>query len=122
MTFPRTKIEELYPEIEKPAGPPNGSILIEEPPFLVIDPIKRMDPDQLEPSYLLMKEPVTSYRLELIKKIFSQAEFLLDSSNQESGWLHKHGLMDGWLDRGFFSFNIHNYQNKKLNIKGYSGN
>nr|WP_314464826.1 hypothetical protein [uncultured Clostridium sp.] len=44
----RTKIEKFYPEIEKPAGPPNGSLLIEEPPFLVIDPIKRMDPDQFE--------------------------------------------------------------------------
>lgn len=115
-----TKIETLYPEIEKPSGPPNSSLLIEEPPFLVIDPMIRMDPDQIRTSYLLMKEPVTSYRLELIKKIFSHAEFYwIHLTRNPAGCIN--GLMDGWLDRGFFSFNIKNYNNKRLNMRGYSG-
>lgn len=120
--IPKEKIEKMLPEIEKPTGPPNLSFLIEEPPFIVIDPITYIAPNIFQNNFLLMKEPVTSYRLKMIKKIFSNAEFY---------WIHLtrnpaaciNGLMDGWLDRGFFSANISNFTNrsfKKMNIKGYS--
>ncbi|MEW9937178.1 hypothetical protein AB2T96_04505 [Clostridium butyricum] len=120
--IPKAKIENICKHIEKPIGPPNSSILIEEPPFIVIDPVNYINPNKFNDCFLLMKEPVTSYRLKMIKKLFNTAEFY---------WIHLirnpaaciNGLIDGWLDRGFFSTNIFNCTDrkvKKLNIKGYS--
>lgn len=118
----KDEIEKILPKIEKPIGPPNLDFLIEEPPFIVIDPITYIDPNMFQNYFLLMKEPVTSYRLKMIKKIFSNTEFYwIYLTRNPAACIN--GLMDGWLDRGFFSSNISNCISiplKKMNIKGYS--
>lgn len=120
--IPKELIEELMPEFERPSGPPNLSLLIEEPPFIVIDPTIPMNGNDVKNPFLLMKEPVVSYRMEVLKKLFCHAEFYwIHLTRNPAGCIN--GLMDGWLDRGFFSSKVSDSDNRpfqQLEIEGYA--
>ncbi len=99
-------------------GPPDPYYCLEEPPFIVIRP--RMSPtnNDIREKPLLLKASVDVYRMPLLRTLFPNAEFkIIHLIRNPAASIN--GLYDGWLDRGFYSYNLANYDHR-LAIPGYS--
>ncbi len=123
--IPQDMIKEKFPDIEIPICPPNDTIMIEEPPFILLSPCKKVGKEDLSGKILLLKSTVDCYRMNYIKTLFPNArmEVIYLTRNPAASI---NGLYDGWLYRGFFSHNLklffreNNAKQKRLKISGYS--
>ena len=118
------KVALHFPFADIPACPPNSYFNIEEPPFILQSPGKKATVTDLTDKTLLLKSTVDCYRMELLEKIFPNANiriiFLVRNPAATTN-----GIYDGWLHRGFFSHNLQPFFSgdnalKELKIKGYS--
>ena len=101
-----------------PAGPPDPTLLIEEPPFIVPLPRRRLAPAVAMRRTLLLKSSVMAYRLPLLRYLFPQARVhLIHVRRNPAAAIN--GLIDGWHHWGFFSHNLQDVCGR-LRIAGYS--
>ncbi len=112
-----------FPEIPIPVAPPNRMLIIEEPPFVLQFPRIKPCEANFQKDILLLKSTVDCYRMNLINRLFPNAEIkVIYLTRNPAATIN--GIFDGWLHRGFFSHNLEDYLKncglKKLNIKGYS--
>jgi len=113
-----------FPSLEIPSGPPVKRFTIEEPPFILLPPGKHANADELASATLLLKSTVDCYRMNLLDKLFPNAEKrVIHLVRNPAATIN--GLFDGWHHRGFFSHNLaqcfgKHEHTKKLSIKGYS--
>jgi len=118
------KVALHFPHLVMPQGPPNKYFNIEEPPFILQTPGTKAAPEDLQNKILLLKSTVDCYRMNLIEKIFPEADIrIIHLVRNPAATVN--GIYDGWLHRGFFSHNLRpfffkNTGVKKLSIKGYS--
>lgn len=123
--IPAGLIAERFPYLKTPSGPPNGVMTVEEPPFILLEPGRRVSGGDLAGKTLLLKSTINCYRMEFIRSLFPNAEmravYLIRNPLSSIN-----GLCDGWLYRGFFSHNLKAYflSNSNgfegLSISGYS--
>ncbi|MEU4384632.1 hypothetical protein [Promicromonospora sp. NPDC023805] len=97
--------------------PPPGPAIVEEPPFVV--PLRRRRPSlaELRRSVVVLKASVDAYRLPLVRRLFPRAEIAVVHLTRNPA-ASVNGLIDGWLDRGFFSYDVS--AETTLDIAGYS--
>jgi hypothetical protein len=112
-----------FPFFEVPAGPPVSGFTIEEPPFVLLPPRRSPAPGDLADTTLLLKSTVDCYRMNLIERLFPNAEIrVIHLVRNPAATIN--GLYDGWLHRGFYSHNLaHRFggdQPERLHIAGYS--
>jgi hypothetical protein len=113
-----------FPFVEIPLGPPVGSFTIEEPPFILLPPRKRASSDDLATRTLLLKSTVDCYRMNLVERLFPEAEIrIIHLVRNPAATIN--GIFDGWHHRGFFSHNLGHCCGShphppRLQIKGYS--
>lgn len=112
-----------FPEIPVPAAPPNRFLVIEEPPFVLQFPRTNPNAENLQNDTWLLKSTVDCYRMNLINRLFPNAEIkVIYLTRNPAATIN--GIFDGWLHRGFFSHNLEDYLKnsglKKMNIRGYS--
>jgi hypothetical protein len=101
-----------------PAGPPTGvQPVVEEPPFVVPRPARPAGPDDLRDRPLLLKAPVDAYRLPWLAELFPAADVRVVHLVRNPA-AAVNGLVDGWLDRGFYSYDVSPWA--RLAIGGYS--
>lgn len=118
------KVARYFPLIVLPTGPPNEYFNIEEPPFILQTPGTKARPEDFQKKILLLKSTVDCYRMNLLEKIFPDADIrIIHLVRNPAATVN--GIYDGWLHRGFFSHNLRpfffrNSGLKKLSIKGYS--
>lgn len=114
---PQNFVLEHFKGFQYPQGPPDAWFCLEEPPFVMTHPCRKPGPAEFSSKPLLLKTSTDAYRLPLIHKLFPKADikFIYLTRNPAAS---VNGLIDGWLDRGFFSHNIRDYT--ALNISGYS--
>lgn len=118
-------VREKFPDLGVPLGPPNDILTIEEPPFILLSPGRKVRGKDLSERALLLKSTGDCYRMNYIKKIFSSATIMVIHLIRNPA-ASINGLYDGWLHRGFFSHNLKDLfaaDNKKfkgLAIPGYS--
>jgi len=118
------KVALRFPFIKMPSGPPNSLFNIEEPPFILLAPHHKATLHDLAESTLVLKSTVDCYRMNLIEKVFPDADIRIIQLIRNPA-ASTNGLYDGWLHRGFFSYNLQPYFDdcsdlKELRIKGYS--
>lgn len=119
------RVKEKFPDIEVPSGPPNNVLMIEEPPFILLSPAKKVNKKDLCEKTLILKAPVNCYRMNYIEKIFPNADIRIIYLTRNPA-ASINGLYDGWLHRGFFSHNLGNLFRcnriglDRLKIAGYS--
>ncbi len=111
---------EPRPEAEPALGPPAPRYTLEEPPFTMPGPRALPGPELLRRRVLLLKASVDAYRLPLVTALFPRARVrILHLTRNPAASVN--GLMDGWLDRGFFSYNTRELADPvTLAIEGYS--
>lgn len=113
-----------FPSVEIPSGPPVCSFTIEEPPFVLLPPAKRAKAEDLRSSTLLLKSTVDCYRMNLLGKLFPNAETrVIHLVRNPAATIN--GIFDGWHHRGFFSHNLgscfgSHHHVGELKINGYS--
>jgi hypothetical protein len=117
------KVALHFPHLEIPSGPPVSGFTIEEPPFILLPPRKRPDPAALSEKTLLLKSTVDCYRMNLVERLFPNAEIrIIHLLRNPAATIN--GIFDGWHHRGFFSHNLeHSFGSgtaDRLRIKGYS--
>ncbi len=115
-------VKKSFPDMDLPEGPPNDVLMIEEPPFILANPRKKIDSNALKDKALILKSPLNCYRMNFIRKAFPNAEIKIISLARNP-LASVNGLYDGWLYRGFFSHNLKailNNGTRQLDIKGYS--
>ncbi len=117
------KVALRFPFLDVPLAPPVSSFTIEEPPFVLLPPRRRPSPDDLSGKTLLLKSTVDCYRMNLIERIFPDADIrIIHLVRNPAATIN--GLYDGWLHRGFFSHNLeHCFDGEtpeQLRIAGYS--
>lgn len=123
--IPAETIRKRFPGLEPPSGPPNGILTVEEPPFILLEPARKVDEDDLADKILLLKSTVNCYRVDCIRALFPKADIRAVYLTRNP-LASINGLYDGWLYRGFFSRNIRTlaqregYPGKGLAIPGYS--
>lgn len=113
-----------FPRLPVPVGPPNATLNIEEPPFILQTPRVPATPADLSAGILLLKSTVDCYRMNLIEWLFPAADIRVIHLVRNPA-AATNGIYDGWLHRGFFSHNLAPYFErgagvKGLRIKGYS--
>ncbi len=113
-----------FPFTEIPVGPPNALCTMEEPPFILQPPHRTATPADLSDRILLLKSTVDCYRMNLIERLFPEAEIRVIHLVRNPA-ATANGIYDGWLHRGFFSHNLQPYLAggdgpDRLSIKGYS--
>ena len=118
------KVTINFPHLDIPTGPPSSHFTIEEPPFILLPPGRKATPADLSEKTLLLKSTVDCYRMNLIERIFRNADLRIIHLVRNPA-ATTNGIYDGWLHRGFFSHNLRpHFQNSKngkgLGIKGYS--
>jgi len=120
------KIGAKFPTLAIPSSPPCKTLSIEEPPFILLSPRQKVQKSDLAEKFLLLKTPADCYRLPLIESLLPQAniKFIYLTRNPAASI---NGIYDGWLHRGFFSYNLKPFllgkntlKLKALNISGYS--
>lgn len=111
------RIVERFPSLIRPHGPPNVTTLVEEPPFVVPRPSVSTGPSDVNRRPLLLKASIDAYRLDVIRTLFPAADVRVVHLLRNPA-AAVNGLMDGWLDRGFYSHNVTARQT--LAITGYS--
>ena len=123
--LPIKMIKRKFPRLKIPSGPPNNIVSIEEPPFILLSPSKKVSAEDLLRKSLLLKSSVDCYRMPFIESLFPRAEIkIIYLTRNPLGCIN--GLYDGWLHRGFFSHNLSFFFHKKktgpkmLKIAGYS--
>jgi hypothetical protein len=110
----RTLIRELFLGLRIPDGPPS-SVLIEEPPFILVRPWVRWRPADLAGRTLLLKTPSNAYRLGFLRALFPSARLrILHLTRNPAASIN--GIYDGWHHWGFHS----HYVGSELEIPGYS--
>jgi len=123
--IPQEMIKEKFSEIKVPVGPPNNIVMIEEPPFILLSPNRKLSKSDLSEKSLLLKSSVNCYRMNFIEQLFPNAEIKVIYLTRNP-LASINGLYDGWLYRGFFSHNLNfffrrnNTSLKELKISGYS--
>jgi hypothetical protein len=118
------KVAHHFPLVEMPSGPPNLQFNIEEPPFILLSPIHKATPADLAENTLLLKSTVDCYRMNLIEKLFPDADIRIIHLTRNPA-ASTNGICDGWLHWGFFSHNLKPYFDgcsdfNGLRIRGYS--
>ncbi len=105
----------FVPETQSQHGPP-AARLIEEPPFICIEPWRLAATSGLAARPLVIKTPSNAYRLGYLKALFPNARLrILHLTRNPAASIN--GLCDGWLHgRGFFSHAL----DVPLVIEGYS--
>lgn len=94
---------------------PPASLVIEEPPFVLIAPRQPVTPEMLARQPLILKTPSNVYRLAFLRQVFRQARFrILHLVRRPADAIN--GLVDGWQYHGFFSHALP----YRLDIQGYS--
>ena len=90
---------------------------LEEPPFIVPLPRRRMSSEILRQRTVVLKSSSNCYRVALLKTLFPDAEiqFVLLRRNPAAGI---NGLMDGWTSPRFQSHDLSHLT--ELRIRGYS--
>ena len=117
------KVALRFPSLDIPIGPPAAGFTIEEPPFVLLSPRRRPSVADLSDKTLLLKSTVDCYRMNLVDKLFPNADIrIIHLVRNPAATIN--GIYDGWLHRGFFSHNLeHSFDGgdtEKLDIKGYS--
>jgi hypothetical protein len=118
------KVALRFPFIDIPIGPPASGFTIEEPPFILLPPCRRPAPADLIDKVLLLKSTVDCYRMNLVERLFPQAEIsIIHLVRNPAATIN--GIFDGWHHRGFFSHNLATRFDERsdqitLRIKGYS--
>jgi hypothetical protein len=111
-------VDTLGSTAEPPAGPPDPTLLIEEPPFIVPLPRRRLAPAVAMRRTLLLKSSVMAFRLPLLQCLFPLAQVhLIHVRRNPAAAIN--GLIDGWHHWGFFSHNVEDLSGR-LQIAGYS--
>ena len=111
-------VDSLGSTSEPPGGPPDPTLLIEEPPFIVPLPRRRLAPAVTTRKTLLLKSSVMAYRLPLLRCLFPEARVhLIHVRRNPAAAIN--GLIDGWHHWGFFSHNLEDLAGR-LQIAGYS--
>ena len=112
-------------DIKLPVGPPNQDFLVEEPPFILLSPRKKVTKKELTEKTLLLKSSVDCYKTDLIEFLFPNAEIkVIYMTRNPAATIN--GLYDGWSHRGFFSRNLkilfeeNDFGRECLGIKAYS--
>jgi hypothetical protein len=117
------KVALRFPFIDIPTGPPT-SFTVEEPPFILLPPRLRPSQADLGEKLLLLKSTVDCYRMNLVEKLFPEADIrIIHLVRNPAATIN--GIYDGWHHRGFFSHNLatsfgDDYPSTTLRIKGYS--
>lgn len=97
----RHLIERFLPEVPVPEGPPSP-VIIEEPPFVLIRPMRAWTAQDLETHPLLIKTPSNVYRMSFLRRLFPNAAFrVLHLKRNPAASIN--GLLDGWYHPGFHS-------------------
>jgi len=123
--IPCEMIQRKFPKLKIPSGPPFSAITIEEPPFILLSPAKKVSESDLSEKILLLKSSADSYRLSFFETLFPYADIKIIYLTRNPA-ASINGLYDGWLHRGFFSHNLsaflktQNSGSKMLEIVGYS--
>ena len=123
--IPQDMIKARFPDLDIPVAPPNNVLTIEEPPFILLSPDKKVAEKDLSEKVLLLKSSVNCYRMDCIKNIFPNADIRVIYLTRNPA-ASINGLYDGWLYRGFFSHNLESFIRyskpmfKRLKIAGYS--
>lgn len=105
-----------HPARGEPAGPPTDAPGIEEPPFIVPSGWRAPTAAEVRSGTLVVKSSVDTYRLPLLRRLFPKSELhLVHLVRNPAASIN--GLVDGWLDRGFYSYDVH--KDGELNIVGY---
>lgn len=98
-------LKQHFPKLNKIIGPPSHNQLIEEPPFILIHPDKLISQEMLENRILILKSSIDLYRIDLIRKLFPNAEIkTVFHLRNPAGSIN--GYYDGWQHQGFFSHNL----------------
>jgi hypothetical protein len=120
--IPVGMIRDKFPGLEIPSGPPHNTLVIEEPPFILLGPGKKPEKKDLLDKVLLLKSSADCYRMPFLEAVFPNADIrIIHLTRNPLGSVN--GLYDGWLYRGFFSHNLGGILRKQggmLNISGYS--
>ena len=123
--IPEDMVKRRFPDIRVPSGPPNDILMIEEPPFILLSPGRKVRKEDLSKEILLLKSPTNGYRMSYIENISPEADIKVVYLTRNP-LASINGLYDGWLYRGFFSHNLKNFfrdnktELKRLKISGYS--
>ncbi|MBU0547951.1 MAG: sulfotransferase [Candidatus Omnitrophica bacterium] len=125
--IPVTLVKRKFPGLKIPLAPPSRILTIEEPPFILLSPCRKIDEMDLLGKSLLLKSSADCYRMGFIKALLPNARIKIIYLTRNPA-ASINGLYDGWLHRGFFSHNLkcslanaNNSLSKSLNIRGYSG-
>ncbi|AUG80538.1 hypothetical protein CFP65_5857 [Kitasatospora sp. MMS16-BH015] len=97
--------------------PPNPYYCVEEPPFVVPTARRLPTPAEVAGLPLVIKSSVDAYRLPMLRRLFPNAEIRLVHLTRNPA-ASINGLVDGWLDQGFFSYDVSD--RARLDIAGYS--
>lgn len=123
--IPQDMVKKKFPHLGVPSGPPNDIVMIEEPPFILLTPGRKVDKKDFFEKILLLKSPLNCYRMNYLETIFPNAEInIIYLTRNPAASIN--GLYDGWLYRGFFSHNLKFFFHKnntgltRLRISGYS--
>jgi hypothetical protein len=109
-----------FPDLSVPIGPPTQNHILEESPFITLEPSNNVTGEDLKNKTFLMKTTLNNYRMDFIEKIFKNADIKIIYLTRNPA-ATTNGLMDGWNHRGYFSHNLENIlRGEKLNIKGYN--
>ncbi|MEV7975564.1 sulfotransferase [Streptomyces sp. NPDC086519] len=83
-----------------PSSNAPGPFLIEEPPFVLARPWRRVRPADLRDRTLVVKTPSNVYRLDFLRSLFPNARVrVLHLTRNPAAAVN--GLYDGWLHNGF---------------------
>jgi hypothetical protein len=82
-----------------------GPVLVEEPPFVLARPWRRVGPADLRERTLVIKTPSNVYRLGFLRALFPNARVrILHLTRNPAAAVN--GLYDGWLHNGFHAHRV----------------
>ncbi len=118
--IPARMIKEKLPRISVPSAPPNRVLMIEEPPYILLSPRRKINKQDMLEKIFLMKSSVDCYRMGFIEKLMPHADIkVIHLTRNPAAAIN--GLYDGWRHRGFFSHNLTSIlRARTLAIAGYS--
>lgn len=115
--IPADMVRKKFPGVKIPVAAPNDILMIEEPPFILLSPRRKIGSEDLSNKILLLKTTADCYRMHFIESLLPGADIKIIRLVRNPA-ASINGLYDGWLYRGFFSHNLKNYN--ALAIAGYS--
>ncbi len=93
---------------------------IEQPPFIFPKPRRRATKEDIRTKPWLLKSSIDAFRLPLLRQLFPNADFKIIHLTR-SPEASINGLYEGWrYSKGFFSHNLKQTSNFKIEIEGYS--